>query len=66
MLNYSHRNGLPSNSLPGDLFSDSPTGVFVTAVHLKLEGTRVPKSLVFTPPAISMLGLSGLCRLRVQ
>lgn len=68
MLNYSHRNGFPSNVLPGGLFSDRPTRVSVTAVPLKLEGTRIPKSLEFTPPppAISVLGLSGLCRLGLQ
>lgn len=65
MLNYSHRNGLPSNVLPGG-FSVRPTRVSVTAVPLKLEGTRVPKSLEFTPPAISVLGLSGLRRLGLQ
>lgn len=54
MWNYSHRSDLPSNTLPGGLFSDRPTGVSVTAVPLKLEGTRVPKSLEFTPPAISV------------
>lgn len=55
MLNYSHRNGFPSNVLPGGLFSDRPTRISVTAVPLKLEGTRIPKSLEFTPPAISAL-----------
>lgn len=63
MRNYSHRNDLPSNALPGGLFSDSPTGVSVTAVPLKLEGTRVPKLLEFTPPAISVLVCLGCVNL---